>query len=75
MLHVELIFRNLDGIFSRKYNKSPSPFQFLSNLYGVQNPFNLNWAEENESSSLISEISNMSVLVSKMKECIKFFPH
>ena len=40
MLHVESLFRNLDGISSRKYNKSPPPFEFLSNLYGVQNPFN-----------------------------------
>ena len=52
MLRVEALFRNLDGISSRKYNKIPPPFEFLSNLYGVQNPFNLNWAEENESSSL-----------------------
>ena len=68
MLHVEPLFRNLDGISSQKYNKSPPPFEFLSNLYGVQNPFNLNWDEENESSSLVSEISNMSVLVSMMKD-------
>ena len=39
----------------------------LSNLYAVQNPFHLNWAEENESPSLVSEISNMSILVSMMK--------
>ena len=52
MLHVEPLFRNFDGMPSRKYNKSPPSFVFLSNLYGVQNPFNLNWAEENESSSL-----------------------
>ena len=68
MLHVEPLFRNLDGMSSRKYNKSPPPFEFLSNLYGVQNPFNLNWAEENESFSLVSEISNMSILVSMMKD-------
>ena len=42
--------------------------EFLSNLYGVQNPFNLNWAEENESFSLVPEISNMSILVSIMKD-------
>ena len=35
---------------------------------GCQNPFNLNWAEGNESSSLVSEISNMSILVSMMKD-------
>ena len=58
MLHVEPLFRNLDEISSRKYNKSPSPFEFLPNLYGVQNPFNLNWAEKNESDILlISEFS------------------
>ena len=68
MLHVKPLFRNLDGISSREYNKSPCPFEFLSNLYGVKNPFNLNWAEENESSSLVSEISNMSILVSMMKD-------
>ena len=69
MLHVEPLFRNLDGISSRKYNKSPPPFEFLSNLYGVQNPFNLKWGEENESSfSLVSEINNMSILVSMMKD-------
>ena len=45
MLHVEPLFKNLDGISSRKYNKSPLPFEFLSNLYGVQNPFNVNWAK------------------------------
>ena len=39
------------------------------NVYGVQNPFNLKWAEENESSfSLVSEINNMSILVSMMKD-------
>ena len=68
MLHVEPLFRNLDGISSRKYDKSPPPFEFLSYLYGVQNPFNLNWTEKNESSSLVSEISNMSILVSMMKD-------
>ena len=68
MLHVEPLFRNVHGISSRKYNKSPPTSEFLSNLYGVQNPFNLNWAEENESSSLVSEISNMSILVSMMKD-------
>ena len=68
MLHVELLFRNLDRISSRKYNISPLPFKFLSNLYGVQNPFNLNCDEENELSSLVFEISNMSILVSMMKD-------
>ena len=68
VLHVEPLFRNLDGLSSQEYNKSPPPFEFLSNLYGVQNPFNLNWAEENESSNLVSEISNMSILVSMMKD-------
>ena len=68
MVHVEPLFRNFDRISSQKYNQSPPPFEFLSNLYGVQNPFNLNWAEENESSSLVSEISNMSILVSMMKD-------
>ena len=69
MLHVEPLFRNLDGISSQKYNKRPPPFEFLSNLYGVQNPFNLKWGEENESSfSLVSEINNMSILVSMMKD-------
>ena len=68
MLHVEPLFRDIDGIPSRKYNKSPPPFAFLSNLYWVQNPFNLNWDEENESSSLVSEISNMSILVSMMED-------
>ena len=47
--------------------KAQPPFEFLSNLYGLQNPFNLNWTEENESSSLVSEISNMSILVSIIK--------
>ena len=68
MWHAEPQFRNLDGILSRKYNKCPPPFQFPPNLYGVQNPFNLNWGEENESSSLVSKISNMSILVSIMKD-------
>ena len=68
MLHVELLFRNLDGISSQEYNKSPPLFEFLSNLYGVQNHFNLNWDEENKSSSLVSEISNLSIIVSMMKD-------
>ena len=68
MLHVEPLFRNLDGISSRKHYKNPPPFEFLSNLYGVQNPMNLNWAEENESSSLVSEVINMSILVSMIRE-------
>ena len=68
MLHVQSLFKNLDWISSRKCNKSPPPFEFLSNLYGVHNPFNLNWAEENESFNLVSEINNMSTLVSIMKD-------
>ena len=68
MLHVEPLFRKLDGISSRKYNKSPPPFEFLSKLYVAQNPFNRNWAEGNESSSFVSEISIMSILVSVMKD-------
>ena len=31
MLHVEPLFRNLDGMSSRKYNKYPPPLEFLSN--------------------------------------------
>ena len=46
MLHVEPLSRNLGGISSRKYNKSPPALDFLPNLYGLQNPFNLNWAEK-----------------------------
>ena len=42
MLLAEPLFRNLGGISSRKYNKSPTPFEPVSNHYGVQNPFNLN---------------------------------
>ena len=68
MLHVKPLFRNLHGISSQKYNESLSPFEFLSNPCGVQNTFNLNWAEENESSGLVSEISNMSILASMMKD-------
>ena len=63
MLHVEPLLRNLDEIYSRKYSKNPSPFEFLSNLYGVQNSF-----KENESSRLVSDISNMSISVSMMKD-------
>ena len=65
---VEPLFRNLDGISSQKYNKTTPSFEFLSNLYGVQNPFNVSLAEENESSSLVYEISNMSILVSMMED-------
>ena len=39
-----------------------------SYLDGVQKPFNLNWAEGNGSSSLVSQISNMSILESVMKD-------
>ena len=49
MLHVEPIFRNLHGISSQKYNKTPPPFELPSNLYGVQNVFKLNWTKGNES--------------------------
>ena len=66
MLRVEPLFRNLDGISSWKYNKSTPPFEFLSNLYEVQNPLNLNWVEENESSSLVSEICNIPSNVSNL---------
>ena len=52
MLHVELLFGNLDRISSIKYNKTPTSFEFLSSIYPVQNPFDLNLAEENESSNL-----------------------
>ena len=44
------------GIPSRKYNKSPPFFEFLVNLYGVQNSFNLNLDGGNESPSLVLEI-------------------
>ena len=44
------------GIPSRKYNKSPPFFEFLVNLYGVQNSFNLNWDGGNESPSLVFEM-------------------
>ena len=39
-----------------------------SNLYGVQNLIHLIWAEGNELSSLVSEISNMFILVSMIKD-------
>ena len=68
VLHVESLLRNFDVISSGKYNKSPFPFEFLYNLHGVQNPLNLSWDERNESSSLDSEISNTSILVSMMKD-------
>ena len=44
------------------------PFEFLTNLYGVQNPFNRDWSEGNEAPSLVSEISTMSILISIMKD-------
>ena len=68
MLHLEPLFRNLDGISLQKCDINPPPFEFISNLYGVQNPFNLNWAKEIKWSSLVSEISNISILVSIMKD-------
>ena len=34
----------------------------------MKNPFNLNYAGRNDSSSLVSEISNMSILVSMTKD-------
>ena len=68
MLRSEALFRDLDGISSQKSNGSPSPCEFLSNLYEVQNSFNVSWDEGNESSSLLSEISNMSILVLMMKD-------
>ena len=55
MLYVGPLFRNLDGISSRKYIKSPPSFKFTSNRQGVQNPFNLNVTEGNESCGLFSE--------------------
>ena len=53
MLHVESLYRNLDGIYSRTYNKGLSLFELLFNLYGVSNPFHLNWADGIESYSLV----------------------
>ena len=47
MLHSEALFRDLDGISSQKCNESPSPFEFLSNLYELQNSFNVSWDEGN----------------------------
>ena len=48
MLHVEPLFRNLDGISLQKCDVNPPSFEFISNLCGVQNPVNLNWANEIE---------------------------
>ena len=44
VLHVQLLFRNLDRINERKHDKSSRSFlsklyEELFNLYGVQNPF------------------------------------
>ena len=44
VLHVQLLFRNLDRINERKHDKSSRSFlsklyEELSNLYGMQNPF------------------------------------
>ena len=66
--HIELLFRNVHGICSGNYSKNLPLFEFLSYLYVVKNPYNLNWAEWNESSSLVSQTSNMSILVSIMKD-------
>ena len=50
------------------YKKTSPPFEFLSNLCGMKNPFDLNYAGRNDSSSLVSEIRNMSILVSMTKD-------
>ena len=68
MLHFQPLFKNLDGISSQNYNKSPPPFELVSNLHGVQNLFNRNRAEGSESSSVVSEISNISILISMIKD-------
>ena len=59
MFYIEPLLKNLDGVPSWKYDKSPPPFEFLSILHVVQSPFIRNWAEGNKSSSLVSEISDM----------------
>ena len=68
MLHFQPLFKNLDGISSQNYKKSPPPFELVSNLHGVQNLFNRNRAEGSESTSVVSEISNISILISMIKD-------
>ena len=58
------IFRILYGISSWIYKSSPSPVEFLSNLQGALNSLIKDWAVGNESPILVSEIKNMSMLLS-----------
>ena len=48
------------------YNRKPPPLSFLSYLYKVAKPTNLNWAQRNESSSFVSEIRKMSTFLSSI---------
>ena len=55
MLQSDLTLRNFEGISSWIKNNSPSPFEFLSNLYETPYSFKINCVEGNESSSFVSE--------------------
>lgn len=66
ILCVETLLRNVDKLSPWNYNKSLLPFKPQSNLFGMQNSFNLICPEKKESSSLVSKMSNMSVW--KMKD-------
>ena len=62
MSQVELYVRIVDGISSRIYKRSPPPLEFPSNLQGALKALFKNLASGNESSSLVSNIKNMSML-------------
>ena len=62
MSQVELYVRIVDGISSRIYKRSPPPLEFPSNLQGALKPLFKNLASGNQSSSLVSNIKNMSML-------------
>ena len=87
MLHIEPLFTNFDEIPSRKYNKSPPPFEFPPDLCRLQNPFNLNldseititiWQLVNPifivSTSLIGETVSKTVLTHFSKDPVADIP-
>ena len=61
---VSLTWQTLGRYIFRIYTNSPPPLEFLSCLQGVPNSSIKNWAEGNRSSNLVSDIKNISTLLS-----------
>ena len=66
ILHWDLHCNKRDGTSSLIYNRRPPPLSFLSYLYGLVKPSNLNWTKGIESSSFASEIRKMLTFLSRI---------